>query len=268
MKDITFVLMTCGELTEKRCLDSIQSFRDQIEFCEVRNVFPQIKALNKMIESVQTEYFVALDADMILYDDAWDRLSNAWRKHWRNPNWHSILFPLWDTLTERRILALKLMRTSVMKANMFAESATPDVEHYQRLTSQGYSCIHDYLRQKPIGDHVVEGEWFCYHKYRDLYQTYRSHNFEWDSGAFLGGDDLKSRAKAHYEYFMKKWIITDNDDYLFCVAGMMDGILSPVENKSKSLENREYFIPKEYAIEAYLKWVTEDAILYGKGVLF
>jgi len=268
MKDITFVLMTCGELTEQKCLESIRPFRDQVEFCEVRNVCPQIKALNQMIESVQTEYFIPLDADMILYDDAWDRISNAWRKHWRNPEWHSILFPLWDTLTERRILALKLMRTSVMKANMFSESATPDVEHYQRLTSQGYVCIHDYLKQKPIGDHVVVGEHFCYHKYRDVYQTYRSHNFEWDSGAFMGGDDLKSRAKAHYDFFFTKWLVTGNDDYLFCIAGMMDGILSPVENKSKSLEVVEHYIPRDYAIEAYWKWSTEEAVMYRTGVIF
>ena len=268
MKDITFVLMTCGEVTESRCLAAIEPFRDKIEFSEIRNVYPQIKALNQMVESVQTEYFVALDADMILYDDAWDRISNAWRKHWRDTGWHSILFSLWDTFTERKILALKLMRTSIMKANLFSESATPDVEHYGRLKSLGYVSVNDYIKQKPIGDHIVSGEHFCYHKYRDLYQTYRQHNFEWDSGAFFGGSDLKERAKAHYDFFLYKWIITSNPDYLCSIAGMMDGILSPVENKSKSLENRQYFIDKNYAIEAYLKWVTEDVISYSNGVMF
>ena len=145
MKEITFVLMTCGELSESKCLDSISSFRNEIEFFEVRNVYPQIKALNQMIEGVQTPYFVPLDSDMVLYPDAWERLSYALRRNWRDPKWHSILFPLWDTLTERKILALKLMRTSVMKENLFADGPTPDVEHYQRLTSKGYTCIHDFF---------------------------------------------------------------------------------------------------------------------------
>lgn len=268
MKDITICVMSCGELTEEKCLVSINPFLDQgVILQRVTNVFPQIKALNQMIEQCNTQWLIPVDADMILYDDAWDRISNAWRKHWRNTDWHSILFPLWDTLTEKRILALKLMRTSIMKANPFSESATPDVEHYQRLTSQGYVCIHDYLKQKPIGDHVVVGNHFCYHKYRDVYQTYRSHNFEWDSGAFLGGDDLRSRAKAHYDFFLTKWIMTENDDYLSCIAGMMDGILSPIENKSKSLKSKEYFISKKHAIEAYLKWATETE-MYLTGVLF
>jgi hypothetical protein len=112
------------------------------------------------------------------------------------------------------------------------------------------------------------GSHFCYHKYRDVYQTYRSHNFEWDSGAFLGGDDLKSKAKAHYDFFFSKWLITQNDDYLYCIAGMMDGILSPIENKSKTLEIKEYYIPKDYALEAYWNWISEEDFMYRNGVLF
>ena len=72
----------------------------------------------------------------------------------------------------------------------------------------------------------------------------------------------------HYDFFLYKWIMTNNPDYLCSIAGMMDGILSTVENKSKSLENRQYFIDKNYAIEAYLKWVTEDVISYRNGVMF
>ena len=256
--DITIVLMTCGELSETQCVAAIEPFRDQVEFVEVRNVFPQIKALNQMIESVQTEYFIPLDADIVLYPNAWDRISNAWRKHWRSNDWHSILFSLWDTLTEKKILALKLMRTQIMKQNLFAESATPDVEHYGRLTSAGYKCIHDYIKQSPIGDHIVAGQHFCYHKYRDVYQTYRSHNFEWDSGAFLGGDDLREKAKAHFDFFLNKWILTRRKDYLYCIAGMMDGILSPVQNVSKTLEGCTYAMDENYAIESFINWYIES----------
>jgi hypothetical protein len=34
MKPITFVLISCGELTEERCLKAIQPFREEIEFIE------------------------------------------------------------------------------------------------------------------------------------------------------------------------------------------------------------------------------------------
>lgn len=256
--DITFVMMTCGELAEKDCLAAIQPFRDQISFFEVRNVFPQIKALRQMVDGVQTEYFVALDSDMVLFPDAWDRINNALRHHYRNESWHSILFPLWDTLTERKILALKVMRSKAMKQVLFEESATPDVSHYQALTDAGWTCIHDYLRTRPIGEHRVAGKHFCYFKYRDVYQTYKSHNFEWDSGAFMGGDTLRERAKAHYDFFVYKYLTTDNKDYLHCIAGMMDGILSPVEHKSKNLKDREYKVPTDLAIHEFYHWYMRD----------
>jgi hypothetical protein len=254
MKDLSLVLMTCGELAEKDCLNAIESFKSEVEFFEVRNVYPQIKALNQMIRGVKTEFFIPLDADIVLDHDAWPRIKNAINKNKHDTNWHSILFKLFDTLTQREILALKILRTKIMQENLFIDSATPDVEHYQRLTSLGHICIHDYLKQRPIGKHVVEGKHFCYFKYRDVYQTYRSHNFEWDSGVFVGGNDLRSRAKAHFDLFVKMYAKTGNRDYLHCVAGMMDGILSPVKNKSKNLKRRRYRIKTNWAFESFMNW--------------
>lgn len=254
MKDLTFVLMTCGELSEKDCLQAIEPFRHEVNFFEVRNVYPQVKALNRMIEGVQTEFFIPLDADIVLDHDAWPRIKNAINKNKHDPNWHSILFKLWDTLTEKEILALKILRSSIMKENRFFNSSTPDVEHYQRLTSLGFTCIHDYLKQRPIGKHIVKGKHFCYFKYRDVYQTYRSHNFEWDSGVFVGGDDLRSKAKAHFDLFMKMYAKTGRRDYLYCLAGMMDGILSPIENKSKTLKRKRYKVKSKWAFETFMNW--------------
>lgn len=255
MKNVTFVLMTCGELTEAECLAAVAPFRDEVEFAEVRNVYPQARALNEMIRAVRTEYFVPLDADMVLDHDAWPRVQNAINRNQYDGRWHSVLFNLWDTLTERTILALKVMRSEVARACPFAESATPDVEHYRRLTDLGYTCVHDYLKQRPIGKHVVRGRHFCYHKYRDVYQTLRSHGFQWDAGAFMGPGDLAACAKAHFDFFFAKWVRTDDPDCLHCIAGMMDGILSPPEHRSKNLApTGDYLFTAEEAAGAFLDW--------------
>lgn len=253
--DITFVLMTCGELTEKQCVKAAtREAGDEADFKVVRNVYPQIKALNQMIDKVETEFFIPLDADIVLEPDSWPKIRTALNKHRRDPQWHTILFPLWDTLTERRILALKLLRSSVAKEHMFKESATPDVEHFQRLTEAGYTCIDRYLKLAPIGKHIVKGKHFCYHKYRDVYQTYKSHGWEWDSGAFLGGDTLPQRANAHFQYFFGKWVTTNNRDYLWCIAGMMDGILAPTEHKSKDLSNKKLQLTPKEGIHLFMDW--------------
>lgn len=246
--------MTCGEETESECLKAIEPFRDKIVFQEVRNIFPQIKALNQMLTQVETPYLVPLDSDTILEPDAYDRIKRAIDKYSHDPKWHSILFNLWDTLTERQILALKVLRTDIMKQHLFADGPTPDVEHFRRLTNAGYTCIQNYLKRPPIGKHIVRGPHFCYHKYRDVYMTLRKYGFEWDSGAFLGGRTIEEKSKRHFDFFVYKHLKTRNRDYLYCIAGMVDGLTAELENCSKSLEKRDFNVLPELAIDLYVNW--------------
>ena len=181
MKDLTFCLITCGEETESECLAAIKPFRDKIVFQEVRNVFPQITALNQMLDQVTTPYLIPLDSDMILDENAYERIRMAIDKFSHDLNWHSLLFKLWDTLTEQEILALKILRTSIVKQYPFVDSPTPDVLHYKELTEAGYTCIDRYLTKSPIGKHVVRGPHFCYNKYRDVYMTLRRYKQAWDN---------------------------------------------------------------------------------------
>ncbi len=248
MKIFTFVMLTCGESSEKESIRAIEPFLHQVEFKQIRNVYPQVKALNQMIDCVNTEFFVALDADIVLYADAWQRITDAHEKHHSQQNWHAILFPLWDTLTERRILALKVMRTRIFKENPFLDSPTPDVEHYQRLSSLGYVSVDNYLDSDPIGDHVVRGKFFCYQKYLDVYQSIRKHNnFVWDQGVFMDGASIWEKAASHFDYFFEKWHQTGDEDYLSCIAGIYDGMTRPLRHKSKDLSNREITTPEKDA---------------------
>ena len=249
--ELTFCLISCGELTEQKCLAAIEPHKDKFVFQEVRNTYPQIAALKKMVDQVETPYLIPLDADILLYPDGFQRIRMAVDKYHHDPSWHSILFSLYDTLTQRKILALKVLRTSILKQIPFEESATPDVLHYKRLTDAGYVSINKYLEKPPIGDHVVCGERFCYHKYRDVYRTLRIHGWEWDPGVFLGGRTLEEKAKKHYVYFLSQYLLTDNVDYLHCIAGMMDGITSDLKNNSKSLDAP---ILIHDPIEQYMKW--------------
>lgn len=251
---MTLCVLSCGELTLSDCKKSLDLFAEHFVVQEVSNVYPQVKALNQMVKQCNTEFLVPVDGDFILDSDAGVRINKAVNMYRNNPQWHSILFNLYDTLTERKILALKILRTSIAKENLFSDTATPDVEHYKRLTDKGHTCVHAFLKQSPIGRHVVRGHHFCYNKYRDVYQTYRANGFEWDSGVFLGGDDFLSRVKAHFDFFFAKWIATDNEDYLSCIAGMMDGILSPPRNKSKTLDKKEYAISNDMAYDAFMEW--------------
>lgn len=248
-------MTVCGEETEADCLKAIENYRDQFVFQEVRNVYPQIKALNKMLTQCETEYLVPLDADMILHEGFAERIAEAVKIMDDDPMCHSTLFSLWDVLTDQKIYALKLLRTSVMKENLFAETCTPDVEHYTRLQEGGYHAIN--LFDEPIiGDHVVKGLYFCYHKYRDVYQTMRSHKRVWCDGV-AKGKSIRECSYNHYQFFIDKYKKTQNEDYLSCIAGMVDGIMASLEHKSKSL-NMPMRISPELSQKTFLAWYLKN----------
>lgn len=240
-----------GEETAQDCLSAIDPYIQNFTFQKVINVSPQIKALNQMLEQVETEFLIPLDADMILKPNAPERIIRAIKDH-PEKDWHSILFPLWDTFTQRKIYALKVLRVEVMKKYMFKDSRTPDVEHFTRLTEAGYKSV-NYFEEDVIGDHVLKGAKFCYHKYKDVYLTLRQHNKEWDSGVFLGGRTLKEKSKKHFDFFVFNRIMGDNEDYSWALAGMVDGITMPVDALSKDLSEN---LPDSYdnAIDRYLSW--------------
>lgn len=262
---LTVCLIGCGEYTEKECRAALEQFRGYANFQEVMYVYPQIAALKQMTDQVETDYLIPLDMDIILYPDAFQRIRMAVDKFSHDQNWHSILFPLFDTLTQKKILALKVLRTSILKQIPFEESATPDVLHYERLKNAGYVAITKYLDKPPIGDHVVKGKYFCYHKYRDVYRTLRVYGREWDSGVFLGGNTLEEKANKHYSYFMSQYILTENEDYLYCIAGMADGIISDLENKSKSLAEKD--VP-EYPLDVFTRWYLDRQMQIINSVMF
>jgi hypothetical protein len=100
-----------------------------------------------------------------------------------------------------------------------------------------------------------------------VYQTYRSHDFEWDSGAFMGGHDLRTKAKAHFDYFLFRYIKTMDPDYLSCIAGMVDGIVSPIEHRSKTLQHTAYAVRQDRAVDAFLKWYMTPMVNNTSGLM-
>jgi hypothetical protein len=176
MNDLTVCLMTCGEVTEPDCLEAIRSWTHcepwhrPFTFQEVRGLTPASTALNQMFSQCQTQYLVPLDADMIVYPTFLSRVENALKNASEDDKWHTILFPLWDTLTLEKIYALKVFNMKAMRSIPYKDDPCPDIQHYKDMTSAGLHSI-DLFHEDPIGDHVVKGNFYCYAKYRDLYLT-------------------------------------------------------------------------------------------------
>lgn len=210
---LTFCLMTCGEETEQECLAAVASHRNDFVFQEVRNLAPQTIALNTMIEQCQTEFLVPLDADFILYKDYWARMNTAIDQHKQNKNWHSILFPLWEELTQRKVRSIKIFRTAIVKKIPYQHVRHPDAFHFQELKSKGYYAV-DLFEQDSIGEHVIRGHERCYFKFKDWFLCLRKVKTK---------QEVHAKAKDFLTMFEKLYTKTQNDDYLYCIAGLYDG---------------------------------------------
>jgi hypothetical protein len=250
---IHFCLQSCGEETLKNCVEAFYAEPGERAILhEIHNMTPASVVLNKMIEiCVDSTHFVPLDADFILYPGFLGRIHDAIGR--AKGNWHSILFPLWDTLTQEKIMALKVFRTDVIKDFPFKDLPCPDVQHYKDLGAAGYNAV-NLMSQKPIGDHVVRGGYFCYAKYRDLYNVLQAYPDTVLESHFKGGNTVKERAFKHFGFFMKRYCQTGNDDYLYCIAGMVEGLTMPRTGESKDLSDREMRVDVVDAKRLFSKW--------------
>lgn len=236
----TFCLLSCGEDTEIECLASIENFKDKIIFQEVRNISPQSKALNTMIMQCRTDYLVPLDSDFILNKNALDRITEAINST-KLDNWHSILFPMWDILTQEKIRSLKVFNTKIVKNFLYKNVRNPDAQHFSDLQAAGYKCI-EYMSEDPIGNHVCRGKIRCYSRYKDVVFS----KIKTKGRIFA----IRYALNHHFlfERFLKE---TKNDDYLYCILGLYDG-LSCYDYSDISKSNLE-----EINIESEISHVRE-----------
>lgn len=248
--------MSCGELTETSCLEAINPFMGNFIFQEVRNITPASKALNLMFAQCKTRFLIPLDADMIVNNSFLDRVEKNISKYESKNNWHTILFPLWDTLTQEKIYALKIFNMGCMRHIPYMDDPCPDIRHFKDMTSAGLESI-DLYKEDPIGDHVVSGNYFCYAKYRDLYRTLRSYPKNLLDSHFKGGKTLKDKAYKHYLFFMEQYNNGHGEHYLHCIGGMLEGITCELNHKSKDLSEKTMKYPQEQP-ESFLEWYRND----------
>jgi hypothetical protein len=251
MVDLTLCLITCGEDTEKECLQAIQHESANFAFEEVRNVRPQAAANNMVMDKVKTKYFIPLDSDIVLYPDFLTRI-RKYIESYKNETWYHICIPLYDTLSERKIMSLKVMRHDVLASNPYKDVRVPDIEHYRRLEAMGYKNINLYNQVEPIGDHVVRGPQRCYFRYKDTYLAYR---------LYWGDEHARKKSYIDYKFFIEKHGKTDNSDFLYCLAGMTDGLTRSEDmHKSKDM-NEQMVISPEDCLKIYRKRFLRNVII-------
>ncbi len=187
MNDVTAVILTIGESTTQRAIESVkgQSLRPY-DIIVIDHVSPFHRAMTHAIEKVRSTFFVQVDADMIL-----DRQCFAHLRQCMDPQVGLVVGHLRDPLIQR-VVGIKMYRTACLQRVTFQDSISPDTDVQKAIVAQGWSSVRalNYSRSEPwswhtFGQHqpdytphytfskfLLEGR---RHRYRDHLQGFKNH---------------------------------------------------------------------------------------------
>lgn len=210
---LSVCLISCGEDTEPECRQRLEAeLFDQILY-EVRDVYPQSAASNAALRRCPTGYMLQVDSDMVLYRGWYDRVMGELIRLHDDPRWYHRLFWLRDSFSGERVLALKLVRVALAAICPYRDVRVPDRDHALRMAPLPYTILPP--EGDPIGDHVLRGHERIYLKYKDEVLSARHY-----------GDAVVDYFRITGRRLLKRYEETQNQDYLYAIAGMVDGLES------------------------------------------
>ena len=137
MSDITAVVLTIGEETTKRAIDSVkkQTLPPE-EIIIIKNVTPFHKALNLGASQVKTEFFIQVDSDMILDENCLEDLRKCMVKNVGIAVGH-----LRDPLIGR-VSSIKMFRKECFERVQFKNSISPDTDFRNDIWQYGWVTVY------------------------------------------------------------------------------------------------------------------------------
>lgn len=172
MARVTAFVTTVGRSTFKRCLEHIAAQSEEHVLTVISGVSPMSAALQRMADECQTEYYVQVDEDMILYPHA---LTYMVEMMDHAPS-HCVMCiaHLHDEELNVPIFGLKCYRTELIRQIPFEDHPEGDVHDRERWQAEGM-CISKSTRSgRPVGlhgTHYTPRESFA--RWRRLWETHR-----------------------------------------------------------------------------------------------
>jgi hypothetical protein len=184
MSDITAVVLTTGEETTQRAVDSVkkQTLPPE-EIIIIKNITPFHKALNLGASRVKTEFFVQVDSDMILDENCLEALRKCMMKDVGIAVGH-----LRDPLIGR-VSSIKMFRKKCFEKVQFKDSISSDTDFAKDISQCGWKTVFA-LR---FIDKTDKKLWHTFGEHRPNYTphyTYSKHLLEgrrWRYRKDLGG---------------------------------------------------------------------------------
>ncbi len=163
----TVFILTVGDITFEKCQEALaRQTHSNFKLDIIRNVSPFSAAAQEMIRRCDTEYFIQVDEDMILYPHAVERMEAIMDS--APDDVGMICFFLYDEDRETNIQGIKIHRTRPMKGVSFKNLKASEMDLLEQMGRRGIQWV---AHPDVMGRHgTLYSVETIYHRYKSMYE--------------------------------------------------------------------------------------------------
>ena len=214
-----FIIRSGDNPNYEDCLSSLNNQSVKFNLIEIKDVAPMSKAFQKMIDNCETDYYIQVDEDMILFEDTIEKIYD--RLITTEDNISTIAHMLNDNHLDFDIYGIKGYKHKIMKNYPYnLEIISCEVEQMTRLQNDGFET---FMYPEVVGYHSPKWtEQLIYERYFDLMEKWKVFKYDW-----LG--ELPAK-------LMEIFKLDPSNINLFGLMGAMTSISneSPIRNREKN----------------------------------
>jgi hypothetical protein len=244
LPDLTVFLITCGENPNyPHCVEAIQNQTCTFNLEVVRNISPMAKAFQQMLDRCKTPYYIQIDEDMILKENAIMTMYKDIKLSSKNTS--MVVYRLHDQHLNFDIQGVKIYKYEIFKQYPYnLNTLSCEMEQLNKMKKDGY--IYQEI-DTVLGEHSPYwNEELIFDRYFIFMQKY----------------DFKKLPEEVFETYRKN--PTKNNWY--AVLGAICGVLIKDMKRDKAFEEKnltflklkEYFNSIEFKIEEKPKIVLDN----------
>lgn len=175
--ELTVFIISCGfNPNYDECKKSLSDQSVNFKMKEVKDVSPMSAAFQKMIDECDTDYYIQVDEDMILYKDSIETIYNSIKNS--DLNISTVAHMLKDVHLDFNLYGIKGYKHGILKNYPYnLEIISCEMDQIKRLQNDGYQTL---MVEKVIGYHSPE--WtpeLIYERYFDLMEKWKNFKYHW-----------------------------------------------------------------------------------------
>lgn len=175
--NLTVFVISCGQNPNYNdCLSALENQSVKFKIKEVKDISPMSAAFQKMIDDCDTDYYIQVDEDMILFENTieliYDTLVNS------DNSISTVAHMLKDVHLDFNLYGIKGYKHFVLKNYPYnLEIISCEVDQVKRLQKDGYNTL---MVSKVVGLHSPQWtEEIIFERYFDLMEKWKNFKYDW-----------------------------------------------------------------------------------------